>query len=44
MIWEHFNENWIVDQEYNKNDPKHLFKPYGQRYINYYSLNNIILL
>jgi len=29
MIWEHYNENWEIDWEYNKDDPKNLYKPYG---------------
>ena len=28
-VWEHYNENWEHDWEYNINDPKHLFRPYG---------------
>ena len=28
-IWEHYTENWEVDWEYNKNDPKNLFRPWG---------------
>lgn len=29
QIWEHYNENWQIDWEYNKNDPKNLFRPWG---------------
>jgi len=29
MIWEHYNERWEIDWEYNKDDPKNLYKPYG---------------
>ncbi|RJG49511.1 AGE family epimerase/isomerase [Motilimonas pumila] len=29
LIWEHYNQNWQVDWEYNKNDPKNLYKPWG---------------
>lgn len=29
MIWEHYNSSWEIDWEYNKNDPKNLYKPYG---------------
>lgn len=29
MVWEHYDENWEIDWEYNKNDPKNLYKPYG---------------
>ncbi|WP_231882118.1 AGE family epimerase/isomerase [Alteromonas stellipolaris] len=28
-IWEHYTSNWEVDWEYNKNDPKNLFRPWG---------------
>lgn len=29
LIWEHYNENWEIDWEYNKDNPKHLFRPWG---------------
>ena len=29
LIWEHYNENWQVDWDYNKTDPKNLFRPWG---------------
>lgn len=29
LVWEHFHENWTVDWDYNKDDPKNLFRPYG---------------
>jgi len=29
LIWEHYDENWQVDWEYNKEDPKNLFRPWG---------------
>lgn len=29
LIWEHFNTDWSVDLEYNKQDPKNLFRPWG---------------
>ncbi|MBD5771615.1 AGE family epimerase/isomerase [Marinomonas colpomeniae] len=28
-IWEHYTESWQVDWDYNKDDPKHLFRPWG---------------
>ena len=28
-IWEHYREDWSVDWDYNRDDPHHLFKPYG---------------
>ena len=29
LIWEHYKKNWEIDWEYNKNDPKNLFRPWG---------------
>lgn len=29
LVWEHYNENWEVDWEYNLDNPKHLFRPWG---------------
>jgi mannose/cellobiose epimerase-like protein (N-acyl-D-glucosamine 2-epimerase family) len=29
LIWEHYDEHWAPDWEYNKDDPKHLFRPWG---------------
>ena len=29
LIWEHYDSNWKVDWLYNKDNPKHLFKPWG---------------
>ena len=29
MIWEHYDENWQVDWDYNRDDPKNLFRPWG---------------
>ncbi|MDC9502042.1 AGE family epimerase/isomerase [Pseudoalteromonas sp. Angola-18] len=29
LIWEHYDINWQVDLEYNKDDPKNLFRPWG---------------
>ncbi|MGB1238365.1 MAG: PfkB family carbohydrate kinase, partial [Pseudomonadales bacterium] len=28
-IWEHYTQDWQVDWEYNLNDPKNLFRPWG---------------
>ncbi|WP_394180184.1 AGE family epimerase/isomerase [Marinomonas posidonica] len=28
-IWEHYQQNWQVDWQYNQDDPKHLFRPWG---------------
>lgn len=29
LIWEHYTTDWKHDWDYNKDDPKNLFKPYG---------------
>lgn len=29
LIWEHYKTDWSHDWDYNRDDPKHLFKPYG---------------
>ena len=29
LVWEHYKTNWQHDWDYNKDDPKHLFRPYG---------------
>ncbi|HKG28205.1 MAG TPA: AGE family epimerase/isomerase [Thermomicrobiales bacterium] len=29
LLWEHFDENWRADLEYNKAAPHHLIRPYG---------------
>ncbi|HIK89278.1 MAG TPA: AGE family epimerase/isomerase [Dehalococcoidia bacterium] len=29
MVWEHFKEDWSINWEYNIDDPKNLFRPYG---------------
>ena len=29
MIWEHYDKNWDPDWQYNLNDPKNLFRPFG---------------
>ena len=29
LVWEHYDESWEVDWEYNKDDPKNLFRPWG---------------
>lgn len=28
-IWEHYTKTWEVDWDYNKDDPKNLFRPWG---------------
>ncbi|WP_269531506.1 AGE family epimerase/isomerase [Chitinimonas sp. BJYL2] len=29
MVWEHYDPNWQIDWQYNLDDPKHLFRPWG---------------
>ena len=29
LVWEHYDARWDVDWEYHKDDPKHLFRPWG---------------
>ncbi|HET7267628.1 MAG TPA: AGE family epimerase/isomerase [Oleiagrimonas sp.] len=29
LIWEHYDRDWNIDWDYNRDNPKHLFKPWG---------------
>ncbi len=29
LVWEHYDSNWQIDWNYNLDDPKHLFRPWG---------------
>ena len=29
LVWEHYDVHWNVDWDYNKDNPKHLFRPWG---------------
>ncbi|WP_148864251.1 AGE family epimerase/isomerase [Marinobacter fonticola] len=29
LIWEHYDENWQIDWDYNRDNPSHLFRPWG---------------
>ncbi len=29
LVWEHYDSHWEPDWEYNRADPKHLFRPWG---------------
>jgi mannose/cellobiose epimerase-like protein (N-acyl-D-glucosamine 2-epimerase family) len=29
LVWEHYDTNWNIDWNYNRDDPKHLFRPWG---------------
>lgn len=29
LVWEHYDANWNIDWDYNRDNPKHLFRPWG---------------
>jgi mannose/cellobiose epimerase-like protein (N-acyl-D-glucosamine 2-epimerase family) len=29
LVWEHYDRDWNIDWDYNRSDPKHLFRPWG---------------
>ena len=29
LVWEHFDRDWRLDADYNRDDPAHLFRPWG---------------
>ncbi|MDE1463865.1 AGE family epimerase/isomerase [Spartinivicinus poritis] len=29
FIWEHYNTDWQIDWDYNRDNPRHLFRPWG---------------
>ena len=29
LVWEHYDETWRPDWDYNRDNPKHLFRPWG---------------
>lgn len=29
LVWEHYDRQWQVDWDYHRQDPKHLFRPWG---------------
>ena len=29
LVWEHYDRDWNVDWNYHRDDPKHLFRPWG---------------
>jgi len=29
LVWEHYDEHWTIDWDYHRDDPKHLFRPWG---------------
>ncbi len=29
LVWEHYDRHWQIDWDYHRDDPKHLFRPWG---------------
>lgn len=29
LVWEHYHRDWTIDWDYHRDDPKHLFRPWG---------------
>ena len=29
LVWEHYDTDWKIDWDYHRDDPKHLFRPWG---------------
>ena len=29
LIWEHYHSDWSIDWDYNRDNPRHLFRPWG---------------
>jgi mannose/cellobiose epimerase-like protein (N-acyl-D-glucosamine 2-epimerase family) len=29
LVWEHYDASWTIDWDYHRDDPKHLFRPWG---------------
>ncbi|CAM5241353.1 AGE family epimerase/isomerase [Rhodanobacter lindaniclasticus] len=29
LVWEHYDAQWRIDRDYHRDDPKHLFRPWG---------------
>lgn len=29
LVWEHYDHDWNIDWDYHRDDPKHLFRPWG---------------
>jgi len=29
LVWEHYERDWNIDWDYHRDDPKHLFRPWG---------------
>lgn len=29
LVWEHYDSNWRIDMDYNRDNPRHMFRPWG---------------
>jgi mannose/cellobiose epimerase-like protein (N-acyl-D-glucosamine 2-epimerase family) len=29
LVWEHYDQDWNIDWDYHRDDPRHLFRPWG---------------
>ncbi|WDE97683.1 AGE family epimerase/isomerase [Lentisphaera profundi] len=43
-IWEHYDQNWQIDWDYNKDDPKNLYRPWGYQPGHFIEWSKLLLL
>jgi mannose/cellobiose epimerase-like protein (N-acyl-D-glucosamine 2-epimerase family) len=43
-IWEHYDQEWNVDWDYNKDDPKNLYRPWGYQPGHFIEWSKLLLL
>mgnify|MGYP000047092398 CR=1 FL=1 len=43
-IWEHYDSDWQVDWDYNKDDPRNLYKPWGYQPGHFIEWTKLLLL
>ncbi|MDD7986595.1 AGE family epimerase/isomerase [Lentisphaera marina] len=43
-IWEHYDQDWNVDWDYNKDDPKNLYRPWGYQPGHFIEWSKLLLL
>ena len=43
-VWEHYDKNWNVDWDYNKDDPKNLYRPWGYQPGHFIEWSKLLLL
>ena len=43
-VWEHYDENWNIDWDYNKDDPKNLYRPWGYQPGHFIEWSKLLLL